>query len=107
MKKFKNLTKFTALFTFAFLAFSCSDDDDNSPVATLPETITELAVATPELSILVDALTIADLAATLDQPGSYTVFAPTNAAFTAFLAQNNIPSLNGSKIISSLYFTNI
>jgi len=94
MKKFKNLTKITALFAFAFLAFSCSDDDDNSPVATLPETITELAVATPELSILVDALTIADLAATLDQPGSYTVFAPTNAAFTAFLAQNNIPSLN-------------
>ena len=94
MKKFKNLTKITALFAFAFLALSCSDDDDNSPVAPLPETITELAVATPELSILVDALTIADLAATLDQPGSYTVFAPTNAAFTAFLAQNNIPSLN-------------
>ncbi len=94
MKKFKNLTKMTAMLAIAFLAFSCSDDDDNSPAATLPETITELAVATPELSILVDALTIANLAETLDQPGSYTVFAPTNAAFTAFLAQNNIPSLN-------------
>ena len=94
MKKFKNLSKITAIFAFAFLAFSCSDDDDNSPAAALPETITELAVATPELSILVDALTMADLAATLDQPGSYTVFAPTNDAFTAFLAQNNIPSLN-------------
>ena len=94
MKKIKNLTKIAAIFAIAFLAFSCSDDDDNSPEAALPETITELAVATPELSILVDALTRANLAETLNQPGEYTVFAPTNAAFTAFLDQNNIPSLN-------------
>jgi uncharacterized surface protein with fasciclin (FAS1) repeats len=94
MKKFQNVSKKIAVFALAILAFSCSDDDDNVVVVNQPETITELAVATPELSILVDALTIANLAETLNQPGEYTVFAPTNSAFTAFLSENNIPSLN-------------
>jgi len=85
MKKFKNLSKITALFAFAFLAFSCSDDDDNVVVVNQPETITELADVTPELSTLVEALTIANLADVLNQPGEYTVFAPTNDAFTTFL----------------------
>jgi len=92
MKNLKIIHRSLILFTLISFAYSCSDDDDD--VVMLPETITELAVATPELSTLVDALTIANLAETLDQPGNYTVFAPTNAAFTAFLSQNNIASLN-------------
>jgi len=91
MKNLKRIHSFLILFVLVSVAFSCSDDDDD--VMMLPETITELAVATPELSTLVEALTIANLAETLDQPGNYTVFAPTNSAFTAFLAQNNIPTL--------------
>jgi uncharacterized surface protein with fasciclin (FAS1) repeats len=93
MKTIKYLTKFTAIIAIAVITFSCSDDDDDNVTMMDPETITELAVASADLSILVEALTIANLAETLDQPGEYTVFAPTNAAFSAFLAQNNIPSL--------------
>lgn len=93
MKTIKYLTKFTAIIAFAVITFSCSDDDDDNVTMMDPETITELAIASADLSILVEALTIANLAETLNQPGEYTVFAPTNAAFTAFLAQNNIPSL--------------
>jgi len=92
MKNLKIIHRSLILFALISFAYSCSDDDDD--VMMVPETITELAVATPDLSILVDALTIANLAETLDQPGNYTVFAPTNAAFTAFLSQNNIASLN-------------
>jgi uncharacterized surface protein with fasciclin (FAS1) repeats len=45
--------------------------------------IVETAVATPELSTLVTAVTQAELAATLQSDGPFTVFAPTNEAFAA------------------------
>ena len=43
--------------------------------------IVETAVATPDLSTLVAAVTQADLVTTLQSDGPFTVFAPTNAAF--------------------------
>ena len=46
-----------------------------------PGTIVDMAVATPALSTLVEAVTAADLATTLSGPGPFTVFAPTNEAF--------------------------
>ena len=41
--------------------------------------IAGIAIDTPDLSILVDALSRAGLVQTLSYPGDYTVFAPTNA----------------------------
>lgn len=55
-------------------------DDDSQP------NIVELAQRTPELSILVEAVVAAGLVPTLST-GSLTVFAPTNAAFAALLAE--------------------
>jgi len=49
--------------------------------------IVETAVATPTLSILVEAVTAANLGATLSGTGPFTVFAPTDAAFAALLAE--------------------
>jgi uncharacterized surface protein with fasciclin (FAS1) repeats len=49
--------------------------------------IVQTAQATPSLSILVEAVVVAGLADTLKGPGPYTVFAPTNAAFAALLAE--------------------
>jgi transforming growth factor-beta-induced protein len=57
-------------------------------------TITELAVATPDLSILVQAVLRAGLAETLAQLGPYTVFAPTNLAFTALFARLGLPGID-------------
>jgi len=55
------------------------------------DTITDLAVATDDFSILVDALVAAELDTTLaDTSTDFTVFAPTNAAFEAFLAANDL-----------------
>ena len=57
-------------------------------VATLNmKTIVELAVATDDLSVLVNTLQQADagLVETLSGDGPFTVFAPTNAAFTSLL----------------------
>ena len=44
-------------------------------------TIAELAMETESLSTLVAALKAAELATMFNEPGSYTVFAPTNEAF--------------------------
>ncbi|HEX5616554.1 MAG TPA: fasciclin domain-containing protein [Acidimicrobiia bacterium] len=50
------------------------------------ETIVDLAVATPDLSTLVEAVQAAGLAETLSGEGPFTVFAPTNEAFAAIPA---------------------
>ena len=79
---------------FAFLAFatlSCDDDETGVPQS---NTIAAIAQRSPDLSILVQALVKADLVSVLNGTDDYTVFAPTNAAFTAFLTANNIPSLD-------------
>lgn len=83
----KNLLKisFLALFTFlAIIGTSCEseDDDDNQ----IDNSISGLASKTANLSILVEALNKVNLTTTLTSSGTYTVFAPTNAAFTTFLA---------------------
>lgn len=83
-----------ALACIAFLSFavSCDNDDDNSkPV---DNTITGIAVKNSNLKILVQALTRAELAATLQGAGPFTVFAPTDAAFTKFLTDNKFASVN-------------
>lgn len=49
--------------------------------------VVQLAQATPELSILVEAVIAADLVATLKGSGPFTVLAPTNSAFASLLAE--------------------
>ena len=66
---------------------SCNDDDDGEPPVET-QSIVDLAVADEDLSTLVQALTTADLATTLEGDGPFTVFAPTNAAFQALLDSN-------------------
>ena len=95
MKNVLKLNKFLFLLTFSFFIISCDNDDDDTQ--TIPEelTIVETAAATPELSILVEALTVADgdLVTTLSG-GNFTVLAPTNDAFAAFLSANGFASLD-------------
>jgi uncharacterized surface protein with fasciclin (FAS1) repeats len=60
---------------------ACGGSDDEPQ-----RNIVELAQNTPDLSILVEAVTAAGLANTLST-GTLTVFAPTNAAFAALLTE--------------------
>lgn len=86
MKKLKNIS----LLLFAvFTIYSCSDEDTETPQEN-PQTlnIVETAQATADLSSLVAAVVEADLVATLSGPGPFTVLAPTNEAFAAFLSDN-------------------
>jgi len=61
----------------------CGDSNDPPP----PGTIVQVAQGNADLSILVEAVVAADLATTLSGPGPFTVFAPTNAAFSALLTE--------------------
>ena len=76
--------------SFAILAFgallftSCGDDEVPTPEAL---DIVDTAIGSADLSILVDALTQADLVTTLRGDGPFTVFAPTNDAFAALLGE--------------------
>ena len=89
----KNLLKLKvlAMLLVAIVFVSCDNSDDPMPV---DNTITGLAVKNPNLKILVQALTRADLAATLKGAGPFTVFAPTDAAFTAFLKTTPYATVN-------------
>jgi uncharacterized surface protein with fasciclin (FAS1) repeats len=56
----------------------------------LPPTVVNVALNDPKFSVLVEAVTAADLVTTLSGNGPFTVFAPTNDAFTALLAELKI-----------------
>lgn len=77
------------------LAFtSCNKDDDNMAEPS-SNTIADIAVANPDFSILVDALTRADLVGAVDDKNAeLTVFAPTNDAFIALLSDLGASSLD-------------
>lgn len=88
----KNLFKLSAfLFLFALLLTSCEETRDDFET---PKSIYELASADADLSNLKAAIDKAGLAGTLGASGSFTVFAPSNAAFSQFLADNGFASLN-------------
>ena len=70
-----------ALFIAIFSAAQASNTIVD--LAQASNTIVDLALATPTLSTLVTALKAGDLVKTLEGPGPFTVFAPTNAAFAA------------------------
>ncbi|WP_338839611.1 fasciclin domain-containing protein [Flavobacterium ginsenosidimutans] len=90
MKTFKiKLIAFLAL--IALVSISCSNDDDSSQQL---QPIAAAAKTNPNLSSLVAALDKAGLTATLNSSGTYTVFAPTNEAFTAFLSANGYANLD-------------
>ena len=81
----RNALILTAI-TSAALLGACGGSNDAHTPAPAPD-IVGLAQATPDLSILVEAVVAAGLVDTLKGTGPFTVFAPTNAAFAAALTE--------------------
>ena len=81
----------SVMFAIGFATVSCSNNDDE-PV--MSQTIYAIASRDADLTSLKAAIDKAGLAATLDATGTFTVFAPSNAAFTSFLTANGFASLN-------------
>lgn len=85
MKKnflFRKLIGVMTVMSLFLAVTSCSDDDENS---NQPQTIAQIAQGNSNLSTLVAALQRADLVNVLNGEGTFTVFAPTNAAFEDLL----------------------
>jgi uncharacterized surface protein with fasciclin (FAS1) repeats len=94
----KKLFFTTALLITALFFTSCSSDDDNNilptPVPTPePLSIVEFITSNSNYSSLASALVAADLVSVFDGSNEFTVFAPNNASFEAFLAANSFDSL--------------
>jgi len=78
------------LAALALVAAGCGSDNKDTTTTAKATTTTQaasadivgLAKATPDLSTLVAAVTAGDLATTLQGKGPFTVFAPTNQAFS-------------------------
>ncbi len=70
------------LLVLSMTACGGGDDDQNQPA-----NIVQAAQQDSRFSVLVEAVQAAGLADTLSAPGPLTVFAPTNDAFTALLAE--------------------
>lgn len=89
----KNLKKLLPGLLLIFIVFqSCDNNDDDNPIE--PNTVVNLAIDSADLTSLVSALQRADLVNTLNGEGPFTVLAPTNDAFAAFLSANNFNSLD-------------
>ncbi len=87
--KLKKILKPIFLAIITITMYSCSDDDDttftdDSDDAT---TIAAFVAENDDYSSLLAALEKAELTSTLASDGEYTVFAPNNAAFDAFLSE--------------------
>lgn len=75
-----NLRQWVAACAVALLA-ACGGSDDPHP------TVIGVAQSDPQFSILAEAVAAAGLEGTLNGPGPFTVFAPTNAAFANLLTE--------------------
>ncbi|MEJ2594577.1 MAG: fasciclin domain-containing protein [bacterium] len=97
MKTFRKFLTVTALLLsgVVFLS-SCNKDDDPEPENPneMPKSIVEIASGNEDFSILVDALVKADLVSALEGDGPFTVFAPTNDAFTALFETLNVNGID-------------
>lgn len=76
---------------------SSTSADDSAP------TIVEIAAGDADFSILVDALVSTGLDATLDGDGPFTVFAPTNTAFSA-LPEGTLTALTNEQLQDILLY---
>lgn len=87
MKTLLNFTKVAFIAITLFTVISCVDDDDNGNIIDNGEsnTIADFVSNNEDYSSLLAALEQTGLTATLAGSGTFTVFAPDNAAFDAFL----------------------
>ena len=104
MKHFLHPKNFLLLIATVALVISCNKDDDENviPNQTASTNIVEAAQGNDDLNSLVAALLKADenedsdLVGTLSGDGPFTVFAPTDDAFTEAMREDNFFSIVGA-----------
>ena len=96
MKKFKKLLKTAFILMVSTATLICCSEDDKIPIVIPTNSIVDFVSSNSDYSILLEALQTADsgIVESLDSRGPFTVFAPNNAAFRAFLSANNFDYLS-------------
>ena len=89
----KKQIQILAIVFLSLFSLSCDDDNENNDICCVGSSIVDVASQEDSLSTLVAALQATGLDAALTGQGPYTVLAPTNDAFDAFLASINATSL--------------
>jgi uncharacterized surface protein with fasciclin (FAS1) repeats len=89
MKNVFKLKMALVIVIVSLFSFSCDNND-----SVMDTSITAMAKSNTNLTILVQALEKAELTETLKGTGPFTVFAPTDAAFVAFLKTTPYATLN-------------
>jgi transforming growth factor-beta-induced protein len=87
-QKFSILAKSVMMVSLVFLAFSCEDENTDPPANLPTENIMEIVDGNDDVATLKAAIDAAGLRTTLEGDGPFTVFAPTDAAFTALEMAN-------------------
>jgi len=107
MKSLKNFKSVSIMMSLTLLlSFSFTTLMANSPAKSTPS-IVEIAVSNNDFSILVEALTKAELVDALSAAGPYTVFAPTNEAFEKLfkeLGVNGVADLTKDQLTPILLY---
>ncbi|WP_372919759.1 fasciclin domain-containing protein [Salegentibacter sp.] len=94
MNFISTISKFALLAILATGFVACSDDDEAGDIIVPSNSIVDFVADNDDYSSLAAALEVAGLTASLDGNANYTVFAPNNAAFNAFLSANGFDSLD-------------
>ena len=116
--KTKAVTLAASLLIGGMGAAACSSSSSSATTSTKPaptsmqagtasENIVQLAESNPDLSTLVTAIKAAGLVNTLEGPGPFTVFAPTNEAFAALpvgTLQKLLQPANKAELVSILTY---
>lgn len=89
MKIISKTFKLLSVFVLVLGLTACDDDDDNNGPTAQATTVVDVALAN-NLTSLAAALTVTGLVDDLEGTGPFTVFAPTNDAFTVLLTATGL-----------------
>lgn len=106
MKNLFNFTKLACIALTLFIAVSCDDDDNGNIIDGESNTIADFVTNNEDYSLLLAALQQTGLDVTLAGSGTFTVFAPNNAAFTAFLDGATLEDVD-NQVLTQLLFNHV
>ncbi len=90
----KTVKQFFSVALVAVLVLGLSFNSEAKKSGDSSSSVVEIAVSNPDFSILVEAVTKADLAGALSAEGPFTVFAPTNDAFNALFKELGVSGIS-------------